>query len=709
MHTKLVEHFPAIRFQRSISALLFIFGLNVSSMTPSKAEDVETSQITKIVADLIEKGRKHDAASFLYDLVRDKNGESFHCQFGTIRACTQLAKQHELLGEIIRVKSPPADATFAAVKDFTITLVHFTSPGSQREALAKLHADRPRDPRVLTLLTIATPSDQLDPMIEQATRLNPSGISEFLKMLTDEMRPYYKNEGEFMRDAALVQWLAKLFAALPPQDYLKADFISVSHLAKDRCRFSTVGDIEIIPLYIEHHADQQKADIAQQDFVRKICDTRDRALENLADSLLKHPSISAVGFNILHRGRSSFPVSNQRLYEASLTAIHSQLRTYRHGHDFLSLGRFTRLSNLCNHNYPIMYFGVEFDPFPDDFAAAYAKEHRISAVPATLLEGVDPTLSPSVRGWLAFLEQPAPALLPGLLANLQSEPSSHIAFKIAVMLLEGTSQDVEKGFNLILDHYDFTPLLQTRPWGGGFRSTARDFEKIIGRHYVRHPDHVVASAGLRRIATRLLGPAETWPAYKDVDIENENTAATFGTNDTRSAKLSAFAYITNHRSQEGRIRPNYNLLRFVNTHELPEGIESADNAESIYNYQAVPVLLPEVMLPSNLLVAGPGMFDQKGRFIPPLLVRTSDPEDFKRFGEGLLKVRGPQGFWSTITGALWTQRDAAFVLPSLEQELPMIRSWSASQQNHFAKFLVKTWPPLRDTSLKTWLNSCANK
>ncbi len=708
MRPKAKHCFPARRFLRSILALFWVSGLQVIFLSSGIAGDVEESlnNISTKAATLIGEGHKTEAASLIYDLVQKYNSESFYCQFGTIETCLSVVRQHDLLGEIIRIKRPPEGAPFAAIKDFTITLVHFTSPDAQRDSLMKLNAEQPDDPRILTLLIIATPSDQLDRLIEPATKLKPAEFSIFLKMLTDEMRPYYANEEKFMRDAVLVEWLAKLFASLPPQNYGKADFISVSHLVKERCRFSDVGDIPLPPLWIEGKPTLPETNILEQAIARRICSARDRSLEKLADSLLKHSSISAVGFNLLYRGRSSFPVSDRQLYEASLAAIHAQLRTYRVGAEFTTSGRFTRLSSLCSHTDPIM-FGVEFDPFPDEFAAAYAKKNGIAKVPSGMLEGVDPTLAPLVRGWIAFFENPDPVELSRLLAELHADPSSHIGFKIAVLLLEGSSLDMEKGFSRILDQYDFTALLQARPWADGFRTTDR-FEKTIGRHYVRHPDDGVASAGLNRLASRLLGPMETWPGYEEVPIHHQGDSAWFGSADKKSGGLSAFAYVTNHRSEVGRIRPNYNLLRFVNTHGLPSGIAAADNAESILNYQSVPALFAEVMVPSNLFVTGPGMFDLEGRFIPPLLVLPNDPEYLSQFGEELLKVRGPQSFRSTITGALWTQRDAAFVLPSLEKELPAIRTWSVSQQHHFAKFLLTNWPPLRDTSLNGWIDACMN-
>jgi hypothetical protein len=686
---------PPIRSGLPLStAAVFIFGLLVGAAPLARAGDSRDA-IAEKATESIRENRRADAATYLYELVRQQNVESYHCQFGTIQESLRLVREFGLLDEIIAANRPPADAPFEQRKDFAITLVHLTSPEIQRENLEKLHAEQPGDPRLLTLLAIATPIDQLQRLIPPITRLTPPELTGFLKMLTDEMRPYYRSEAEFHRDMDMVQWLAEVLVALPPEDCLTVNFDCIRHLAKDRTTFhfsfGADGSIRIPPLLEEAPCYAPPADPKDKEFIGKIAGARDKSLQKLAAASLQHPALSALGFHLLYVGRATFPVTDSQLHEAAIAAIQCHLKAYHPQSASRQPTEHNRLSNLSATSFPMM-IGTELGLIPEDFATADAQAHRLAAVPPALLDALDPALAPQVRQWIAFLEQPDPAQVADLLARLQSEPTSSISFNLAALLLELTAIDPGKGFELLLDRYDFAPLLQARPWSSGVFSPPLRFEKIIGRHYARHSDPAVAAAGLHRIAVKLLGPENTWPEYQNVLIHHAGDNRAFLPNSPKSAPLSAFVHITGQSCEQGPSRPKYNLLRFVNSHGLPAGIASAESAEKIINRYPFPAFFQEVTLQSNLFSPGPGMFGPDGKFIPPQLIHSGNPGDFAMYGAELLKVTGPQQFWSTLTGALWTARDAAFVRPGLERELPAIRTSTASTPNS-AKTATRSTPP----------------
>ncbi len=579
---------------------------------------------------------------------------------------------------------PEDDPSFESRRQYVMVMAEFEPPSRQLALIDKLASEHPDDHDLSALQLVASPASRRSALIQKMAR-DPKND---LRALEERLPPLLQYDPAGYR-AMLNNWrmVVDLFSAIPPE------------LHSEKCIYSYdpvylmlngwadhIGIPPLLPSLPVPTPTPEQSALALQ---------RNDTIQAVATAMLGQPCLSYEAFAILHHGRDVFHLNGAALRKIALRSCQLILRDEdqicrKESHELGIFVNFrpkrfsdTRLdrSNQCSAGVsPYGYLldhALKTKKFHDssEFLECFSKENR-----KTLKAGLDFFKNPTLSR--------AKTMLPQWVADDEPIPAPQLALYSAIAGLCGINTN--KGFTTLLDATEFS-----EPSDLYYQQI--EILAVWANVCLEHRNIKQLATVIQNARQRFLGKNLRYDKLSGDDALGEvfdRIHSPHGDCSLIRVRLSTRGWEKNR------------VYADVPDIFLPES--PADSAK--------------ILLASRLFLPGPGMFDHDENrnmisssddlgFLPFAVVGYRPKEEASaieesslvKLGRELLKIDGPERFWARITGAYLAKQDATIVIPEVERELSIIKTWPAPEQQALAKFLLTRWPALHTESLTPWL------
>jgi tetratricopeptide (TPR) repeat protein len=651
-----------------------------SGFSPQKAQDAAT---------LARKGNRAGAATKLYQQIRQVMQQQQGNQSYYLREIREVVISTKLEKDIAAQMRPSENASFKERVEFMQIMCAIDKPDNYANELKALFSENPNDLSLIKLMTRVGDKEIQATLAKKIATLEPEKMMEFGNSFVQDASENSSNMDEktYLAYLSQMELIISILETQPPEQKLPNTLGWVNSMAA-QMQSNRYVDGKNLRAFGAPLPTAPKVD-------NPLCTKRDEVIHRMALAMIKHKDTSSKGFGILQTGKELW-----KLDEASLKAI--SLTSYK---KMLGSLNFAVTKKAAARG--IFDSSDEYDPF-----SSYSRHHHYSyndssgndlsmqdalatsaASKPLTKEELLPSLKEKERNlvvtWLNYFTAPTAETT----AERKTAMNENmLAFQTSLEIARLVNLPIIPAMSLLLNHKD-----ALAPKRLGY--TAPDIKMIqpFLDLAVQAKSQQERKQLLTYVTEQYLGEKKLWPLYEISLMNRRRGSHHYNEIDTRiQAYVSAI-------QQQPNSSNNYRLYRFLLANEMGE---IQQNAQQLYlgeNAKSNAAMI----LNSGLVHFGPGMFLNKGMFLPDKILyfrsTSSDKSEQKNLAKELETVEGDNRFWSRILAARYKQAKGADILPEITREMKSIKAWPENEKIFFAHWLYKTWPDLASSSLKTWL------